>query len=386
VRAIYDFFAPTNGFRYSLDTKTGNSGSAMVDFIKEDGRQGYCEQYAAAMAWLLRAADIPARVAFGFTKGNNRSGDTYTLTNFNLHAWTEVYFDQFGWVPFDATPAGAVSGSSPSAWAPDPNQPTGSSGTDTDDALTPGQAPSAGSSVAATNPYGPNDLGPGGSTPIAESSSTWPWYLLGGAVVLLLLLVLPALRRAALRRRRLTGVRPDAGSRADSTVKGAGTAEIELGTDPGSATSAVGLGNARRDAHAAWDELLDTMVDYRVEIDPAETPRLTGERLITEARLPEAAAGGVQVLTRAEERARYARSPLTDVDLGTPLRDVRTALREGVSLRTRLAATLMPPSVLARWRTGSSARYAAMVTGVGRRRDAVFRVISPRRLLTRGRT
>jgi hypothetical protein len=127
------------------------------------------------------------------------------------------------------------------------------------------------------------------------------------------------------------------------------------------------------------------MVDFRVDIDPAETPRLTGERLITEARLPEAATNGVHVLSRAEERARYARSPLTDVDLGTPLRDVRTALREGVSFRTRLAATLMPPSVLARWRSTGSARYAAFVTGIGRRRDAVFRSISPRRLLTRSR-
>ena len=45
------------------------------------------------MAWLVRAAGIPARVAFGFTNGSKRDGDTYTLTNLNLHAWTEVYFD-----------------------------------------------------------------------------------------------------------------------------------------------------------------------------------------------------------------------------------------------------------------------------------------------------
>jgi len=33
------------------------------------------------------------------------------LTNRNLHAWTEVYFTGFGWVPFDPTPAGDVIGS-----------------------------------------------------------------------------------------------------------------------------------------------------------------------------------------------------------------------------------------------------------------------------------
>jgi transglutaminase-like putative cysteine protease len=385
VRAVYDFFAPTNGFKYSLETKAGNSGSAMVDFLRENNRQGYCEQYAAAMAWLLRAVNIPARVAFGFTKGNNRNGNTYTLSNFNLHAWTEVYFDGFGWVPFDATPPSGVSGSVSSAWAPDPSRPTGSSGTAPEDDLTPGATLSGGASAAATNPYGPNDPGITGGSSSSEGSSRWPWYALGGVVVALLLLVLPALRRVSVRRRRLAGT----GGAATGPPLAGEAISVDVNSDgeltAAGAATAAGLGRARRDAHAAWDELLDTMIDYKVEIDPAETPRLTGERLITEARLPEAAATGVQVLSRAEERARYARSPLTDVELGGPLRDVRTALREGVSFRTRLAATLMPPSVLARWRTATSTRYLAFTTATATRRDALFRTISPRRLLTRSR-
>lgn len=389
VRAVYDFFAPTNGFKYSLETKPGNSGSAMVDFLQEGNRQGYCEQYAAGMAWLLRAVDIPARVAFGFTKGNNRSGNTYTLSNFNLHAWTEVYFDGFGWIPFDATPPSGISGAVSSAWAPDPNQPTGSSGSTPNDDLVPGQDVSGGASVAPTNPYGPNDPGITGAAPTAESRSMWPWYLLGGVLVLLLLLVMPALRRVAVRRKRLTAQGAKAGKVNDSPTNQAEVAAALSTTDPEAGPAKnptpAGLGQAKRDAHAAWDELLDTMVDYRVEIDPAETPRLTGERLITEARLPEAATAGVQVLSRAEERARYARSPLTDVDLGAPLNDVRTALREGVSLKTRLLATLLPPSVLARWRLKSSTTYLSLTTSVARRREALFRAVSPRRLLTKGR-
>jgi transglutaminase-like putative cysteine protease len=386
VRAVYDFFASTNGFKYSLETKAGNSGSAMVDFLREGNRQGYCEQYAAAMAWLLRAVNIPARVAFGFTKGNNRNGNTYTLSNFNLHAWTEVYFDGFGWVPFDATPPSGVSGSVSSPWAPDPNQPTGGSGSAPEDDLRPGQSVSGGASAAATNPYGPNDPGITGGASASENSSTWQWYLLGGAVVLLVLLVLPALRRVAVRRRRLAGTGESATGSASGPVPAGAAASVDVSADgEATAAQAAGLGRARRDAHAAWDELLDTMIDYRVEIDPAETPRLTGERLITEARLPEAAASGVRVLSRAEERASYARSPLTDVDLGGPLRDVRTALREGVSFRTRLQASLLPPSVLAKWRTTTSARYLSLSAAVAHRRESLLRAISPRRLLTRSR-
>ena len=77
------------------------------------------------MARQLRAAGIPARVAFGWTLGNRRKGNTYTLTNKNLHAWTEIYFDGYGWVPFDPTPAGDIAGSASSAWAPEPNRSSG---------------------------------------------------------------------------------------------------------------------------------------------------------------------------------------------------------------------------------------------------------------------
>jgi transglutaminase-like putative cysteine protease len=368
VRAIYDFFSPDNGFRYSLTTLVGNSGSTMVDFITEGGRQGYCEQYAAAMAWLVRAAGIPARVAFGFTRGNKKKDNTYTLTNFNLHAWTEVYFDGFGWVPFDATPSTGIAGSVASTWAPDAFQPTTSTFAPPADDPRVGQGVSGGASAPATNQFGGNDTDLGGGGSGAGQSAMWPIYTLIALLVGLVLFLMPAFRRAALRRRRWPG-----------NAKGADPpVSVESDGEPAGAGS--GHRRARRDAHAAWDELVDTMIDYRVEIDPAETPRLTADRLTTDLYLSSGAAEGVHVLGRAEERARYARNPLTDVDLATPLRDIRTALREGVSRRTRLMAALLPPSVLARWRAGIGTRYAAAVTTAGRRREAMSRIISPRRL------
>src|SRR5205823_10691049 len=74
VMAIYTYFTTANGFRYSLSTRPGTSGSDMVNFL--NSKQGYCEQFAAAMAWMVRTANIPARVAFGFTRGT-RQGQTY---------------------------------------------------------------------------------------------------------------------------------------------------------------------------------------------------------------------------------------------------------------------------------------------------------------------
>jgi transglutaminase-like putative cysteine protease len=399
VRAIYDFFSPDNGFSYSLTTVKGNSGSDMVDFISEGGRKGYCEQYAAAMAWMVRAVGIPSRVAFGWTKGTNRKDNTYTLTNFNLHAWTEVYFAGFGWVPFDATPASAVPGSVPSTWAPDLNQPDGPIVAPGPDDLRASAGASGGASAPATNQFGGNDAGLGGDSGSGDGSTRWPYYLLGGLLVALVLLLMPALHRASLRRRRWPGGKggADGGNSGEGGGNGGGGAGNgggggDNGADPppsvdpdGEGRELVGAASghrrAKRDAHGAWDELVDTMIDYRVEIDPAETPRLTSDRLIADLYMSSDAATGVKTLSRAEERARYARSPLTDVDLATPLRDVRSALRYGVSRRTRLVAALLPPSVLARWRAGISARYAATITAVGKRRDVLARTISPRRLL-----
>ncbi|HKS99028.1 MAG TPA: transglutaminase domain-containing protein, partial [Rugosimonospora sp.] len=140
-------------------------------------------------------------------------------------------------------------------------------------------------------------------------------------------------------------------------------------------------GAARIQAHAAWDELIDTLVDYDLPVDQAETPRVTVERLVKQLRLVEGARDGVRLLGRAEERARYARSPLGDVRLGTAIRDVRRAIAGYVTRRTRLRAVLLPPSVVRRWRDRSGEAFISAVTTAGRRRDELARRFSPRRVL-----
>ncbi|MGV9371576.1 transglutaminase TgpA family protein [Micromonospora tulbaghiae] len=370
VRAIYDYFSVENGFTYSLSTRNGSSGEDITDFLAT--KVGYCQQYAAAMAWLVRAAGIPARVAVGFSNGSKADGDAYVLTNRNLHAWTEVNFGPaIGWVPFDATPAAAVPGSVRSAWAPDidaPEETTPSTGsTSAPDAAGPSAGPNEADRLDKDTDQG-LALNQGGP---AEESPVWPWWL-AGVLVLLALLAVPALRRSALRRRRrVRAVAPAATALPVPGQRGE-TRPVVVGVDAEA---------ARADAHAAWDELLDTLVDFHVRVDPTETPRATAERLAREA-LAEGgdAATGVRLLGRAEERARYARDPLTDAGLPAALRTVRGALAAGADRRTRLLAALLPPSVLQRWRTGLAERSARVVTTSGQVRQQMTRW-SPRRLL-----
>ncbi|MEU6076903.1 DUF3488 and transglutaminase-like domain-containing protein [Micromonospora sp. NPDC047074] len=373
VRAIYDHFSADNGFTYSLSTKGGTSGEEIVDFLTN--KVGFCQQYAASMAWLVRAAGIPARVAFGFANGSNSGDGTYTLTNRNLHAWTEVYFNEVGWVPFDATPAYGVPGSTRSAWAPDTDAPE-------DESPAPGPSSAPGGADPSAGPAGPEgpeeDVDSGfsaaGETP-TEQAPVWPWYAAGALLALLVLLALPALRRAALRRRRGGPVTASAATAAPAGAAG------DAPTGGGRMVVLADVERARADAHAAWDELLDTLVDYRVRVDRTETPRATADRLSRESLAADAGAHpAVRLLGRAEERARYARDPLTGEQLLPALRTVREALAAQADRRTRLVAAMLPPSVLLRWRTAAAEASSRLVAAGGRARHRLLRW-SPRRLL-----
>ena len=48
---------------------------------------------------------IPTRLVQGFLPGK-RTGNTETVENLDAHAWVEVYFPGYGWIPFDPTGGG----------------------------------------------------------------------------------------------------------------------------------------------------------------------------------------------------------------------------------------------------------------------------------------
>ncbi|WP_018350913.1 transglutaminase TgpA family protein [Longispora albida] len=360
VMAIFNYFAKDNGFDYTLSTKEGTSGSDIENFLKN--KKGYCEQYASSMAWMVRQAKFPARVATGFTVGDSDPLDPSNskkriVSNFNLHAWVEVYFAGYGWVVFDPTPSSNVTGSIVYPWAPDPNKPSTSPGTgqenqaDPDEETDPNKGPKEKGEDISTAPI------PAPSGPEAKPAQ-WPWYALGTLAVLLVLLV-PAAARALRRRQRL------------STRAGA----------------AGDLAVARERAHAAWAEFLDLLADYKVSGETNETPRalaarLTGHRVGDRSfagLLTGPAADGAALIATAEERARYARSPITPEGLEEAVAAVQAGLRAGAGRSTKLAATLFPPSTVEGWRLGlASAGYAILERG-GR----FQRRFAPSRLLRR---
>ena len=94
-------------FTYDESVPAGSSTDYLYTFLTQT-RRGYCEQFAGAMAVMLRVLGIPARVAVGFLPGDpgpGISGQTdYTVTGKDAHAWPEAYFAGIGWVAFEPTP------------------------------------------------------------------------------------------------------------------------------------------------------------------------------------------------------------------------------------------------------------------------------------------
>ena len=93
-------------FTYTLDLPASPREAALVYFLFQR-RAGHCEYFSTAMAMLLRMQGISAREVNGFLGGEwSEFGQYLAVTQNQAHAWVEVWFPGFGWVPFDPTPPG----------------------------------------------------------------------------------------------------------------------------------------------------------------------------------------------------------------------------------------------------------------------------------------
>ena len=77
-----------------------------VDYFLFTGRAGYSDYFASAMAVLLRAADVPTRLASGYATGVfDPETSSFSVKQSHAHSWPEVYFPNYGWIPFEPLPS-----------------------------------------------------------------------------------------------------------------------------------------------------------------------------------------------------------------------------------------------------------------------------------------
>jgi len=98
---ILTFFSE-QGFTYTLTPP--RAGIHPVDDFVLNARQGYCEHYAGALAFMMNALAVPARVVGGYLGGEiNPYGNYVTVRQSSAHAWVEVFLPDAGWVRVDPT-------------------------------------------------------------------------------------------------------------------------------------------------------------------------------------------------------------------------------------------------------------------------------------------
>jgi transglutaminase-like putative cysteine protease len=332
IYAIQQHFQ-SDEFIYDQTVEPVADNEALVNFFRS--KRGFCQQFATAMALLVRELGYPARVAVGFREGDaDAQGDTYTVTSKDAHAWVEVYFGEtYGWLPFEPTPqrtnpvaeAGTyLNPSTPGESGETPTGPgaarnLGPDGTNADDPCGKLSGQLCNSDPLLSNRPGrqagggelpPGFFGPAIAAPIAEGdgySIPYRWIGLGLlAVLLIAAIVVPIAkwtwRRRALRRSQaprelvLAAVRVFDGEVAD-----------------------VGLG--RRDG--------ETLEEHRA--------RLSATVAFSDGRLSR--------LTTAAMRAAYSPSEPSSADATEAVSDARTAasdVRRSVGIGRRLLGIYRP--------------------------------------------
>ena len=113
--SLYQIIEETRNFimndtEYTLSPGKTPGDEDAVQYFLASNKKGYSNHYATAAAVLLRSIGIPARYVEGIYISREKLADVKNVTteievtDKNLHAWAEVYQENYGFVPFEFTP------------------------------------------------------------------------------------------------------------------------------------------------------------------------------------------------------------------------------------------------------------------------------------------
>ena len=94
---------------YDESVITYNGNNDFITYTLEQSKRGYSPHYATVATLMLRYLGVPARYVEGYflseEKAEALKGQSEVLlTEADAHAWTEIYLDGVGWLPFEVTP------------------------------------------------------------------------------------------------------------------------------------------------------------------------------------------------------------------------------------------------------------------------------------------
>ena len=353
--AIWRYFTAQNGFVYDTKTAPANDADALADFIL-NGKRGFCEQFASAMAVMLRVAGIPSRVAIGFTPGS-QVNDYLSISTQDAHAWVEAYFGDKGWVTFDPTPLSDGRGITPSylqAGSQDGNQPD-------DTQVAPSTVQSSAAPTGVPRDTGQNQQAQGPQA-ADEGTPTWLWVLVLALVALALvatvLVVAGGRRRRPDREPAATGLAatlrnwlPLIAAALWVAVLGVLTwlvawwfslIVVLLLAGLLGPSAARDVGRRRRlqeivaqrpgAADAAWSELRAECADRGLPIPPSDTVRVAGQKLAAKHHLDDEGRDGLRTVIGVVEKSWYGENGAPDPTLPSAFDHVRRSLHRNAPL------------------------------------------------------
>ena len=104
ISLVLDMFG-REPYVYTLRPDVLSEQDSIDEFLFQSKR-GFCEHYASAFVFMMRAAGLPARVVAGYQGGEiNPINKTVIVHQFDAHAWAEVWLASRGWVRVDPTAA-----------------------------------------------------------------------------------------------------------------------------------------------------------------------------------------------------------------------------------------------------------------------------------------
>ncbi|MFC8849152.1 MULTISPECIES: transglutaminaseTgpA domain-containing protein [unclassified Micromonospora] len=231
---------------YDVNAPPGHSYAALERVHSGNGA-GHAEQRASAFAVMARMLGYPARVVVGFRLLPGDPG-RHRITTREAHAWPEVHFDRYGWIPFEPTGSNRAVPDHDGGVVPIPP---------VTPAATPEPSPSP-SAIPAPSP----DVALAWVGSVGRTDAV-PALAATGLLVVLALLPVPVARTLRRRRRRHRGT-PDA------RVTG------------------------------AWAEVLDQLRDRRVQLTPGMTPVGIARRAARDESLPAGSRGAPELMRLAE--------------------------------------------------------------------------------------
>ncbi len=120
-KALETYLRETYPYTNTPDVSKQQSKDIVDAFLFEI-KEGYCDYFSTTFVVMARSIGLPARWVKGYSSGydpsdleRRRAGGfdfenidpngagTYTVRNADAHSWAEVYFEGYGWIPFEPT-------------------------------------------------------------------------------------------------------------------------------------------------------------------------------------------------------------------------------------------------------------------------------------------